>query len=98
MRKTYITNKPRTRYELTFRKSWFMHSDEVRYLLVETILKKRKGFEKPMMKYPKSLGGYIDMTNGEINEDYQCNLDCNQESFIRKQWLKHKGDFLKSRK
>ncbi len=95
MRKTYIIkDQSNVLCKLTFIKNWLMDKDEVSFRLVETKLKNHRGFSEDI-KESSFSSGIINIKTGEISFEELTNYG---KDFIRKQWLKNKGDFLKSRK
>ncbi len=94
MRKKYIIDEEYKRIKLTFIKNWFMANDEIIFKLVETIFDENEGFRKPIEE-STDCWGTLNTETGEISNYYLHNFS---KDFIRKQWLKNKGDFLKSRK
>ena len=95
MRKTYvIKDQSNVLCKLTFIKNWFTDKDEVNFRLVEIKLKNHKGFSEDI-KDSTTSGGFLNIKTGETSFEELTNYG---KDFIRKHWLKNKGDFLKSRK
>ena len=100
MRKTYITSKPNVIYKLTFIKNWFCGEKYVDFKLIRINLDNYLGFQEATRDSGK-FNGSLNIKSGKIRDwtdSSRRKLSESEKSFIRKQWLKHKEDFLKSRK
>ena len=95
MRKTYIIDEPKVIHKLTFIKNLFSGKKYVEFGLVKVKLKNHRGFSDDIATREEAWGS-LNIKDGKVlSGGYSLIKD--NESFIRKQWLKHKEDFLKSK-